>query len=140
MTTMMMNITQPRRENRLLNNVFIIIYRTFTCSLHLINTNNICVMQCNTDIDRPRQNCNIINVISLRFDICLTGDFKMGSNTRGYNSHTSPLSLINIYFTHSFIFSFTSYFYSLFIFFIYISSFIIISILFNINIFFYIII
>lgn len=51
-------------------------------------------MQCNTDIDRPRQNCNIINVISLRFGICLTGDFKMGSSTRGYNSHTSPLSLL----------------------------------------------
>ena len=98
MTTMMMNSTQPRRENRLLNNVFIIICRIFTHSLHLINTNNICVMQCNTDIGRPRQNCNIINVISLRFGICLTGDFKMGSNTRGYNSHTSPLSLINIYF------------------------------------------
>lgn len=98
MTTMMMNSTQPRRENRLLNNVFIIIYRTFTYSLHLINTNNICVMRCNTDIGRPRQNCNIINVISLRFGICLTGDFKMGSSTRGYNSHTSPLSLINIYF------------------------------------------
>lgn len=92
----MMNNTHPRKENRLLNNVFIIIYRTFTCSLHLINTNNTCVMQCNTDIDRPRQNCNIINVISLRFGICLTGDFKMGSNTRGYNSHTSPLILTNI--------------------------------------------
>lgn len=75
---------------------FIIIYRTFTCSLHLINTNNICVMQCNTDIGRPRQNCNIINVISLRFGICLTGDFKMGSSTWGYNSHTSPLILTNI--------------------------------------------
>ena len=92
----MTNSTQPRRENRLLNNVFIIICKTFTCSLHLINTNNICVMQCNTDIGRPRQNCNIINVISLRFDICLTGDFKMGSSTRGYNSHTSPLILTNI--------------------------------------------
>lgn len=94
----MMNSIHPRIENRLLNNVFIIIYRTFTYSLHLINTNNICVVQCNTDIGRPRQNCNIINVISLRFGICLTGDFKMGSSTRGYNSHTSPLSLINIYF------------------------------------------
>lgn len=91
-----MNSTQPRRENRLLNNVFIIICKTFTCSLHLINTNNICVMQCNTDIGRLRQNCNIINVISLRFGICLTGDFKMGSSTRGYNSHTSPLSLMYI--------------------------------------------
>lgn len=96
MTTMMMNSIHPRIENRLLNNVFIIIYRTFTCSLHLINTNNICVMQCNTDIGRPRQNCNIINVISLRFGICLTGDFKMRSNTRGYNSHTSPLILLYI--------------------------------------------
>ena len=103
MTTMMMNSTQPRRENRLLNNVFIIICRTFTCSLHLINTNNSCVMQCNTDIGRPRQNCNIINVISLRFGICLTGDFKMGSNTRGYNSHTSPLSLMNIIYIALFI-------------------------------------
>lgn len=103
MTTMMMNNTQPRIENRLLNNVFIIIYRTFTYSLHLINTNNICVMQCNTDIDRPRQNCNIINVISLRFDICLTGVFKMGSNTRGYNSHTSPLSLMDVIYITLFI-------------------------------------
>ena len=103
MTTMMMNSTQPRRENRLLNNVFIIICRTFTCSLHLINTNNSCVMQCNTDIGRPRQNCNIINVISLRFGICLTGDFKMGSSTRGYNSHTSPLSLMNIIYIALFI-------------------------------------
>ena len=103
MTTMMMNSTQPRKENRLLNNVFIIICRTFTCSLHLINTNNICVMRCNTDIGRPRQNCNIINVISFRFDICLTGDFKIGSSTRGYNSHTSPLSLLYTKFsTHIF--------------------------------------
>lgn len=114
-TTMMMNITQPRKENRLLNNIFIIIYRTFTYSLHLINTNNICVMQCNTDIGRPRQNCNIINVISLRFGICLTGGFKMGSNTRGYNSHTSPLSLINIYFIHSFISSLYLLFYLLYL-------------------------
>ena len=103
MTTMMMNSTQPRRENRLLNNVFIIICKTFTCSLHLINTNNIRVMQCNTDIGRPRQNCNIINVISLRFGICLTGDFKMGSSTRGYNSHTSPLSLMDIIYITLFI-------------------------------------
>ena len=100
---MMMNSTQPRRENRLLNNVFIIIYRTFTCSLHLINTNNIRVMQCNTDIGRPRQNCNIIYVISLRFGICLTGDFKMGSSTRGYNSHTSPLLLMDIIYITLFI-------------------------------------
>ena len=103
MTTMMTNSTQPRKENRLLNNVFIIIYRTFTCSLHLINTNNSCVMQCNTDIGRPRQNCNIINVISLRLSICLTGDFKMGSSTRGYNSHTSPLSLMDIIYITLFI-------------------------------------
>lgn len=100
---MMMNNTQPRKENRLLNNVFIIIYRTFTYSLHLINTNNICVMQCNTDIGIPRQNCNIINVISLRFGICLTGGFKMGSNTRGYSSHTSPLSLMDIIYITLFI-------------------------------------
>ena len=96
MTTMMMNSTQPRRENRLLNNVFIIICKNFTCSLHLINTNNSCVMRCNTAIGRPKLNCNIINVISLRFDICLTGDFKMGLSGRGSNSHTSPLSLLHI--------------------------------------------
>lgn len=90
------NITQPNMLTSISTVFFIIIYRTFTCSLHLINTNNICVMQCNTDIGRPKQNCNIINVISLRFGICMTGDFKMGSSTRGYNSHTSPLILLYI--------------------------------------------
>ena len=99
------NITQPNMLTSIPTVFFIIIYRTFTCSLHLINTNNICVMQCNTDIGRPRQNCNIINVISLRFGICLTGDFKMGSSTRGYNSHTSPLILTYIIFEY-YLFSF----------------------------------
>ena len=103
MNSINMNITQPNMLTSISTVFFIIIYRTFTCSLHLINTNNICVMQCNTDIGRPRQNCNIINVISLRFSICLTGDFKMGSSTRGYNSHTSPLSLMDIIYIALFI-------------------------------------
>lgn len=94
MNSITTNITQPNMLTSISTVFFIIICRTFTYFLHLINTNNICIMQCNTDIGRPRQNCNIINVISLRFGICLTGDFKMGSSTRGYNSHTSPFILL----------------------------------------------
>lgn len=97
------NITQPSMLPTKLKTFFIIICKTFTYSLHLINTNNSCVMQCNTTIGRPRQTCNIINVILLRFDICLTGDFKMRSSGRGSNSHTSPLSLMNIFYITLFI-------------------------------------